>query len=616
MCFNENLIRELNHELAEPLDWGTVAAWKIQQDPGMPACLQMDGKQASLRYPSLPHLCRLLGLAAEHLGEQVTLEEQARFTELSFMVDCSRNAVPRVETVKKLLRRMALMGYHALLLYTEDTYELPSYPYFGYLRGRYTRQELREIDDYAALFGIEVIPCIQTLAHLNAIFHWEAFRDIHDTRDILLCDEEKTYALIREMVVTCAECFRSRKIHVGMDEAELLGKGTFEARHGYEPRSAIMLRHLGRVAEICRSCGLQPMMWSDMFIKNLRGLPETERADHVQEIRSRIPQDVTLVYWDYYARTKEKYDRNLEEHLALSQRVAFAGGAWRWSGFAPLLDHSLLASRLALSSCLEKKISRVMVTAWGDDGAECGLWVVLPVLQYYAEVCYSGDVAVDRTLLSRRLYSCAGVDFEDMMQTSALNYVPHNPAPGKLSSGPAKYLFYQDPLLGLFDCHVAPETADHFRACAAAMARAAARNPREEKTFRTLEALARVLADKCDFGVALKEAYDRRDMEQLAALENRCGELVTLVEAFLAALRRQWREENKEFGFEVLDLRIGGLIRRLQTTAETIGQFRAGEIPAIEVLEAEKLPFGCDRADPYGPLENCEWSKMVTAMEI
>lgn len=613
---NETMVRELNRELARPLNLETVAGWQIRQERGVPGRLQMDEARVSLRYPNLPHLCRLLGLASEHLGEQVTVEEKARFSELSFMVDCSRNAVPKVETVKKLLRRMALMGYHALLLYTEDTYELSDYPYFGYLRGRYSQRELKEIDGYAGIFGIEVIPCIQTLAHLNAIFHWETFRDIHDTRDILLCDEEKTYDLIRAMVSTCAACFRSRKIHVGMDEAELLGKGKFESKHGYEPGHSIMLRHLGRVAEICRACGLQPMMWSDMFIKNLRSFPEGERAVHLREVRRRIPQDVTLVYWDYYARTQEKYDRNLQEHLALSDRVAFAGGAWRWSGFAPLLDHSLLASRLALASCLKMGISRVMVTAWGDNGAECGLWVVLPVLQYYAEVCYSGDVKVNKALLTRRLYSCAGVDFGDLMRTSVLNYVPHNPAPGKISSGPAKYLFYQDPLLGLFDCHVAPETADHFRACVAAMAKAADRNHREEKTFRTLEALARVLADKCDFGVALKDAYDRRDMDRLVALEERCGKLVKLVEAFLAALRRQWREENKEFGFEVLELRIGGLLQRLKTTAETIALFRTGAIPAIEALEEEKLPFGCEQVDPYGPLENCEWSKMVTAMEI
>ena len=44
------------------------------------------------------------------------------------MLDCSRNAVPRVEAVKMVLRKMALMGLNTLMLYTEDTYEVPEQP--------------------------------------------------------------------------------------------------------------------------------------------------------------------------------------------------------------------------------------------------------------------------------------------------------------------------------------------------------------------------------------------------------------------------------------------------------------------------------------------------------
>ena len=57
-----------------------------------------------------------------------------------------------------------------LMLYTEDTYEVDNQPYFGYLRGRYSQKELREIDDYAFKHGMELIPAIQTLAHLKSIF--------------------------------------------------------------------------------------------------------------------------------------------------------------------------------------------------------------------------------------------------------------------------------------------------------------------------------------------------------------------------------------------------------------------------------------------------------------
>ena len=105
---------------------------------------------------------------------------QTDFRRFGTMVDCSRNAVMNVPAVKKWIDVTAAMGYNTLMLYTEDTYEVDGQPYFGYMRGRYSKAELRELDDYAAEKGMELIPCIQTLAHLNAIFRWPqyaAFRD-------------------------------------------------------------------------------------------------------------------------------------------------------------------------------------------------------------------------------------------------------------------------------------------------------------------------------------------------------------------------------------------------------------------------------------------------------
>lgn len=79
------------------------------------------------------------------------------------MLDCSRNSVLNVETIKKYIRIQAALGMNTMMLYTEDTYEVPEYPYFGAFRGRYTKEELAECDNYAALFGIEMIPCIRRL---------------------------------------------------------------------------------------------------------------------------------------------------------------------------------------------------------------------------------------------------------------------------------------------------------------------------------------------------------------------------------------------------------------------------------------------------------------------
>ena len=43
---------------------------------------------------------------------------------LAVMIDCSRNGVMKPEKVKEFARLIQKMGYNALMLYTEDTYEV------------------------------------------------------------------------------------------------------------------------------------------------------------------------------------------------------------------------------------------------------------------------------------------------------------------------------------------------------------------------------------------------------------------------------------------------------------------------------------------------------------
>ena len=122
--------------------------------------------------------------------------KQSAIEKLGLMIDCSRNSVMSVHALKKLIPILSKMGYTTLQLYTEDTYEVNNEPYFGYMRGRYSKQEIKEIDAYAASYNIELIPCIQTLAHLRALFRWPEYQKINDTEDILLVGEERVYTLL------------------------------------------------------------------------------------------------------------------------------------------------------------------------------------------------------------------------------------------------------------------------------------------------------------------------------------------------------------------------------------------------------------------------------------
>ena len=161
-------------------------------------------------------------------------ENQIAFRKFGVMIDCSRNAVMNIAAFRRMVDILSSLGYNTIRMYTEDTYEVDGEPYFGYLRGRYSKSELKEMDAYAAKHGIELIPCIQTLAHLGAIFRYAEYEQIRDANDILLVGQERTYQLIEHIFSTISECFSSRNIHIGMDEAFMLGRGTYLDKNGLD----------------------------------------------------------------------------------------------------------------------------------------------------------------------------------------------------------------------------------------------------------------------------------------------------------------------------------------------------------------------------------------------
>lgn len=542
-------------------------------------------------------------------------DERAVVSHLTYMVDCSRNAVCNMDYLKKLLVWMAFMGYDRLMLYTEDTYEIEGRPFFGFLRGRFSREEIRELDAYAGELGIELVPCIQTLAHLNAIFRWKAFEQVHDTADILICGEDKTYKLIEDMVRTFAETVSSRVINIGMDEAEMVGRGKFLNKYGYRERFEIMREHLKRVLAICEKYGFTCMMWSDMFFKLLSGAGYySEEIQVTDEIRAMIPQNVELIYWDYYSRNEEVYDRMLKNHKKMTEHVGFAGGAWKWNGFAPLLHHSMQISKLAFEACRKHGIDHIIVTGWGDDGGEAAQSCVLPVLALYAEENYAGRT--DNEWVGARLKTCTGADLRDFMELDTPNLTPDNKSPGRVSVGPAKYLLYQDPMLGMYDRHVDPKTYPaHFAQCAEKLWAIAQKGGDFAYLFETLGALSHALEYKCDLGIRLYRAYQDKDKKEMEALTKRARETAERIEAFRVCLNRQWMEENRPFGWEVQDIRIAGIRQRLLSTAQRMEDYLAGKESRLEELETKRQVLDDRENPPYAtlPLSDNSWKNMVTA---
>lgn len=557
-------------------------------------CLRVEKSAhgASVTWAAPVQAYRALGLLRQHWAEEtLSIEEHPCFETAGVMFDVSRNAVLLPQTLQYFLRKMALMGLNLGMMYTEDTYEVPEQPYFGYQRGRYSIGELRALDDYAHTLGIELCPCIQTLGHMNRALHWPKLAHLKDNEEVLLADDEATYAFIEQLIAAACAPYRSKRIHIGMDEAHGIGLGAHLRRHGFEDPHVIIRRHLARVLEITRKHGLSAMMWSDMFFRPdspTNGYYDTGMP--TQKSIDAVPPDVTLVYWDYYHESEQDYAEMLAKHAALPAPTVFTGGVWTFCG--PALDYAktVAAGVPALTACKKAGVPLVLAAAWGDNGAEANLLTALLAFQLYAEFTYTG--VYDETALAVRFACCCGADAQAFLDLSLFNTVPGMRAGALRPVNAAKFLLYQDPLIQLYE----EDTADlamsaHYAALEPRYQKYASENPAFAQLFSFYALLARVLARKCAWHEQAGPAVREHDLALAAQLAGDLPETIRAVEALRCAWRALWESTNRPHGFEIIDLRLGGVAARLSTAAARMQAFAAGETADIPELSAPALPY-------------------------
>lgn len=501
------------------------------------------------------------------------------------MIDSSRNAVMKPQAVKRFADIIKAMGYDTIMLYTEDTYEVDGHPLFGAMRGRYTKDELRDIDKYCDEIGIELIPCIQTLAHLNCMFKWLDYVEINDCEDILLADDEKTYKLIDDMFSSISQCFSSRKIHIGMDEAYNVGNGRYKNNHKDYDRFDVINGHLHKVCAIADKYGFEPMIWSDMFCKLALDSDDYYNMEGVEKIKekSELPNNISLVYWDYYSTDYNRYEKMINVNKLFGRKVYFAGGAWTWRGFAPDNQFSIDTTAAAVKACNDCGVDGMFFTMWGDDGGECSPFAVLPSLMYAAEAS-RGNYDIDS--IKKKFNEITGCSFDNFMLLDELD----NPG-GKHKKGESvsRYILYNDLFTGVKDCFCDGNDTLFYKDLAERI-----HNAKEhgfEVMFDSYESLAHVFEIKADLGLRTRTAYKSRDAKQLKELINDYELLLVRVEEFHKAYQKLWFEYNKPHGFDIQDIRIGGLIQRIKSCTARIYDFLNGNISEIPELE-EEMPIG------------------------
>lgn len=553
-------------------------------------CVETYSNEAEITYSDEKYFFRGLSLAVEYAKKRRSINVKPSFGRMGTMQDCS-DGLMSTDGIKNMIRQSALMGYTYLGLYMETTYTVANEPYFGYKTGKYSPEELKEIVEYGEKFNVEIVPYIQTLGHLAQLFKWGEYYEISDIQNILLAESDRTYRLIGNMIKSLRECFATDRISLGADEAYFMGRGRYnwfinEENHDY---TGLFIEHIKKVVSIAERYGFtRPEIWCDtIFEMKYKGYiypPEEIFTPLGKEIVENFPS-VTLRMWNYAVTDEEEFNRCYGITSSLSRDIAFAGIAHGYASFAPENYKTARMVQAVKNGCGKNGIEDLLVTRWESVQSPFSM---LAAYYDYAERC-SETSGYDAEEHCRFLF---GYTYRELLQTDLPNRVGFGSEDTGVSETNAPfYILADDLLLGIMEKHIPPHAQEYFTQCAQTLRALAKRKSPFANVFAFEAELCRTAAMKAPFTAEIKRAYDADDKEKLAQICAKLPALAAQIGRFHRAYEKYWLSYNKRSGFELFDMRLGGLKQRILIVKRILGEYVSGKTQRIEELEEERLPL-------------------------
>ena len=241
------------------------------------------------------------------------------------------------------------------------------------------------------------------------------------------------------------------------------------------------------------------------------------------------------------------------------------------------------------------------MTTWGDNGTESLCTVNLIGCQLFAEIDYHGKF--DRLDFAERFKFCTGGSLHDFEQLEMLDrnaFVMQQKPNDFYAYNTSKTMMWQDILTGLLDKNYEGCNLDaHYTALTPVLEKAVGRNGMFDSLFAYSALVSRVLELKSEMGLKLLAAYKANDRDALRDIaQNRLPALTERVKALRLAHMENWMEIYKPFGWDVMDMRYGSLLARIDSATRQLTAYLEGKTDRIEELETERLYF--EKEGPRG----------------
>ena len=302
-------------------------------------------------------------------------------------------------TLKQLVEILEKFNYNQLQLYTEHTFAYSKHEAVWKAASPMTADEVRELDLFCAMHGIDLVPNQNSFGHLErwlvrpeynhlaelprggAPLPWGGFKKDPTT----LCPTDPaSLEFLAGLYDELLPNFESRLFNIGCDETfDLLGEGRSAAAVKEKGEGRVYLEFLLKVAELVRKRGKRPMFWGDVILRHPELVPE-------------LPKDLIALDWGYEG--NHPFMDEAAKFAAAGLDFYVCPGTSSWNSLAGRVENmreNMIAAERAGHLHGAKGF---MVTDWGDGGHWQPLAASLPGLILGGNLAFSGASAAKMDL--------------------------------------------------------------------------------------------------------------------------------------------------------------------------------------------------------------------------
>ena len=284
--------------------------------------------------------------------------------------DCSRGKVPKIETLKALVERLAAWKINELQLYVEDVFRFRRHPKIGRGTSPFRADELLDLQAHCRRHHVRLVGSLASFGHMEKILVLPEYRHLAERPEALagqyhgdLCPTDPgSIRLIGELYEEFLPLLKATDFNACCDETSRIGTGRSRRRANKIGLGRLYLEFVLKVHKLALKHGKRLNIWGDIVLAHPELIPD-------------IPKDIVMLNWDYNP-NGHRIDRS-DEFTAAGLPLVCCPGTNSWQNHGTCLAQAngniIKFARIARQLGAEGLLN----TDWGDFGHRNPLGVSL-----------------------------------------------------------------------------------------------------------------------------------------------------------------------------------------------------------------------------------------------